>query len=43
MNDTTTSTTLARSDDHFVGHVGAFVVDPDAGITHVVLARGHEC
>jgi hypothetical protein len=27
-------------DNHVVGHVDGFVVDPDDGITHIILERG---
>ena len=28
-------------DDHVVGHVDGFIVDPDDGITHIIVERGH--
>ena len=28
-------------DNHVVGHVDGFIVDPDDGITHVIVERGH--
>jgi uncharacterized protein YrrD len=32
---------VVSSDDHVVGHVDGFIVDPADGITHIVLERGH--
>ena len=32
---------VVGSDDHVVGHVDGFVVDPDNVISHVILERGH--
>jgi sporulation protein YlmC with PRC-barrel domain len=32
---------VVSSDDHLVGHVEGFVVDPGRGITHLVLEHGH--
>ena len=32
---------VMSSDDHLVGHVDGFVVDPEGGITHLVLEHGH--
>jgi sporulation protein YlmC with PRC-barrel domain len=35
------SSDVVSSDDHLIGHVDGFVVDRDAGVTHLVLQRGH--
>jgi uncharacterized protein YrrD len=32
---------VVSSDNHVVGHVDGFVVDPDNAISHVILERGH--
>lgn len=32
---------VSSADDHVLGHVGGFLVDPDSNITHLVLRRGH--
>jgi len=35
------ASSVLSSDDHVVGHVEGFIVDPDHGITCIVLERGH--
>ena len=35
------ATEVVSSDDHVVGHVDGFIVDPDNSISHVILERGH--
>jgi sporulation protein YlmC with PRC-barrel domain len=35
------SSDVVSSDDHVVGHVDGFVVDPDDAISHLILERGH--
>lgn len=35
------ASTVVSSDDHLVGHVDGLVLDPDHGITHIVLDHGH--
>jgi uncharacterized protein YrrD len=32
---------VVSSDNHMVGHVDGFVVDPDDAISHVIIERGH--
>ena len=32
---------VMSADDHVVGHVDGFIVDPDDVITHIILERGH--
>lgn len=32
---------VISADDHVVGHVDGFIVDPDDAITHIVVERGH--